>query len=223
MSSAGYNYACDWRSGFVMDPSKKQRVGYLIWFQGLDMGEFFKQDIEVFSPYEANEATYSEVGSLWVKDTGKMTTTAVIESFSFAGGVGDPICISAYISAENGQTLKAKMQGSLSTTKITKFAWWMVNFDEENKAWFEESYPKEPVTMTGQLNASGSDVRISVADEPTKVAPNIDVNVYNVYFEVVPAANATYALHFATSIQTKYVRNWGLKVGTNAAAALPAT
>jgi hypothetical protein len=151
-----------------MDPNKKQRVGYLVWFQGLDMGEFFKQDIEVFSPYEANEATYSEVGSLWVKDTGKMTTTAVIESFSF-----------------------------------------------------EESYPKDPLTVTGQVNASGSDVRITIADDPTKVAPNIDVNVYNVYFEVVPAANTTYSLHFATSIQTKYVRNWGLKVGTNASAALP--
>lgn len=151
-----------------------------------------------------------------------MTTTAVIESFSFGGGVGDPLCFSAYISAENGQTLKAKMQGSLATTKVTKLAWWMVNFDEENKAWFEESYPKEPATITGQLNATAAgDVRITIADEPTKVAPNIDVNVYNVYFEVVPAANATYAMHFATSIQTKYVRNWGLKVGTNAGAALP--
>lgn len=217
-----FNYSCDWRSGFVMDPSQKTRVAYLVWLQGLDMGDFFKQDIEVFSPYEAATAEYTEVGSLWVKDSGKMTTTGVIESLSYAGGVGDPICVSAYISAENGQTLKAKMQGTLATTKITKFAWWMINFDEENKAWFEESFPKEPATMTGQLNApGGKDIRITLANEPTKVAPNIDVNVYNVYFEIVPAANSTYALSFATSVKTKFVRNWGLRVGTNAAAALP--
>ena len=47
-----------------------------------------------------------------------------------------------------------------------------------------------------------------VSDEATKVAPNVDVNVYNIYFEVVPGANSTYALHFATSSKTKYVRNW---------------
>jgi len=216
-----FNYSCDWRSGFVMDPSKKQRVAYLVWFQGLDMGDFFKQDIQVFSPYEAATAEYTEVGSLWVKDSGKMTATGVIESLNYNGGVGDPICVSAYISAENGQTLKAKMQGTLATTKISKFAWWMVNFDEENKTWFEESFPKEPVTMKGQLNADAAgSVRITVANEPTKVAHNIDVNVYNVYFEIVPAAESTYALTFATSSKTKFVRNWGLKVGTNAAAAM---
>jgi hypothetical protein len=38
--------------------------------------------------------------------------------------------------------------------------------------------------------------------------------------EVIPAADATYAFHFATSSKTKFVRNWGLKVGTNAAAAM---
>lgn len=220
---SGHDFSCDWKSGFVMDPSKKQRVGYLVSFLGLDMGEFLKQDIEVFSPYASNEATYTEVGSLWQKDTGKMKATGVIESFSFAGGVGDPVCISAYISAENGEVLKAKMKGTLTTTKVTDLKWWIVNFDEENKAWFEESYPKEPTKVTGQINATGGgkEIRLQVADTATKVAPNIDVNVYNIYFEVVPAANATYAFHFATSVKTKFVRNWGLKVGTKAAEALP--
>lgn len=218
-----HNYSCDWRSGFVMDPSKKQRVGYLLSFQGLDMGEFLKQDIEVFTPYSAGEATYGEASTVWQKDTGKMKTTGIIESISYAGGVGDPICVSAYISAENGETLKAKMKGTLKTTIVKKFAWWLVNFDEENKAWFEESYPKEPTSVAGQLNApGGQDIRLTVADQPTKVASNIDINVYNIYFEIIPAANATYALHFATSVKTKFVRNWGLKVGTKAAEAMSA-
>jgi hypothetical protein len=87
-----------------MDPSKKQRVGYLVWFQGLDMDSegFLKQDVEVFTPYAANAANYSEVSSLWDSGAGKMKATGVIESFTFGGGVGDPICISAYVSAENG-------------------------------------------------------------------------------------------------------------------------
>ena len=28
---------CDWKSGFVMDPTKKQRCGYLMAFNGLDL------------------------------------------------------------------------------------------------------------------------------------------------------------------------------------------
>jgi hypothetical protein len=217
------NFACDWKSGFVMDPSKKQRVGYLVWFQGLGMDSegFFKQDIEVFSPYEATGAAYTEVGSLWVKDSGKMTATGVIENISWEGGVGDPICVSAYISTENALTLKAKMQGTLATTKVTKLAWWVINFDTEKKAWFEEWHPLAPAVMTGQLNAAGQDLRVAVSDEATRVAPNIDVNVYNVYFEVVPAANVTHTMTLASGEGKKVAKNWGLTVGTTAKAALP--
>lgn len=214
--------SCDWKSGFVMDPTKKQRVGYLIWFQGLDMQDFLKQDVEVFSPYSANGASYAEVQGLWDASSGKMKTTGIIESLSWNGGVGDPICVSAYISAENAQMIAAKMKGTLTTTKVTKFAWWVVNFDEENKAWFEEAHPISHPTITGQLNApGGADIRLSIAQEPTKVHPSVDVNVYNVYFEIVPAANSTYEFNFATSVKTKFIKSWGLKIGTKAAEALP--
>jgi hypothetical protein len=40
--------------------------------------------------------------------------------------------------------------------------------------------------------------------------------VYNVHFEVVPAANAQHVLHFANSDQKKVVKSWGLVVGTMA-------
>jgi hypothetical protein len=203
-----------------MDPTKKQRVGYLIWFQGLDLGtDFLKQDIEVFSPYNNATKTYADM--VLDATSGKATCTGVIESFSWAGGVGDPLCISAYVSAENGAMIAAKMKSTLVTTKVTKLAWWVCNFDEENKVWYEEASPKDPTSVAGQLNApGGKDVRLMIAGEPTKVAPNIDVNVYNMYFEVIPAGNATYMFQFATSSKTNYVKNWGLRVGTNARAAM---
>jgi|GEM_PF-1189100 len=211
--------ACDWKSGFVMDPQKKQRVGYLVFFEGLNMGEFLKQDIEVFTPYNNSETNYGDITI--DSDTGKATCVGVIDSFMFGGAVGDPICISAYISAENAEVLAAKMKTSLDTTKVTKFAWWIVNFDEENKVWYEEAYPLDPTTVAGQINApGGNDVKLHVSQDPTKIAANIDVNVYNLYFEVIPAADSTFNFQFATSSKTKYVKNWGLKVGTNAAAAM---
>jgi hypothetical protein len=213
-----YNFQCDWKSGFVMDPTKKQRVGYLTAFKGLDLGEFLKPDITVYTPYNAGAPAYSKLAV--AED--KVTVVGVLESFSWGGGVGDPVCISAYISAENAFELKAKLKMTLKTTKVTNLGWWLGNFDEETKEWFEESFPKAPEEITGQVNAPGkTDIRIMVADEATKVAPNIDANVYNLYFEVVPATNQTADFHFATSKAKQFIKRWGLVVGTQASAALP--
>ncbi len=215
----GLDLSCDWKAGFVMDPSKKQRVGYLVHFQGLNMNEYLKQDVEVFSPFSHAEAPqYKEI--TFDKDKGKVTVVGVLESFSFGGGVGDPLCLSAYISAQNAEILSGKMKTTLDSNVVKKLGWWLCNFDEENKVWFEEAYPKEPTTVVGQLNApGGKDFRIAVAQEATRISPTLDTNVYNLYLEVIPAANATYNFHFATSSKTPYIRNWGLKVGSNAAAA----
>lgn len=212
-------FNCDWRSGFVMNPQQKNRVGYLVDFQGLNMGDFLKQDIDVFTPYNNSEVAYGEVDI--DSDRGTVTTTGVIENFSWGGAVGDPLCISAYISAENAEVLAGKMKTTLDTTIVSDLAWWIVNYDEENKIWYEEAFPLDPTVVSAMLNApGGSNIRLSVNPEPTKVAPTIDVNVYGLYFEIIPAANATFSFHFATSSKTKFVKNFGLKVGTNAEAAM---
>jgi hypothetical protein len=200
-----------------MDPTQKQRVGYLVSFQGMNMGEYLKPDITVFTPYNNSEQAYAGVN---IDADKKAVCVGVIESFSYAGGVGDPVCISAYISAENAEVLGAKMKTTLDTTMVNSLAWWVCAFDEENKVWFEEAHPMADV-IKGQLNApGGKDVRLTIAQDATKIAPNIDINVYHLYMEVIPAADATYAFHFATSSKTKFVRNWGLKVGSNAALAM---
>ncbi len=38
----GFDLACDWKAGFVMDPAKKQRVGYMFHMNGLGMTDFLK-------------------------------------------------------------------------------------------------------------------------------------------------------------------------------------
>ena len=205
-----------------MNPDQKQRVGYLVQFEGLNMDDYLKQDIEVFSPYNSAEASYGEIE--FDSDSGKVTVVGVIDSFNWAGGVGDAIIISSYISAENAEVLSAKTKTTLDTNIISGLGWWIVNFDEENKAWYEESHPMEPSIVQGQLNSlpesQGGEIKLTVASMPTKVAPNIDLNVYNLYFEVIPAANSTFNFHFATSLKTKYIKNWGLKIGSNAEAAM---
>lgn len=212
----GFNYSSDWRAGFVMDPSAKQRVGYLTCLTAFETE--LEKDIEVFCPANIESANYGGVELDTGESPPKVTCAGVIESFSFNGGVGDPLIISAYISADNAALLAGKLETTLKTTLVDELGWWFVNFDDEKKIWFEEAFPKEPETVNGQINAvGGTDVRFTVASEATKIAENIDNNIYNVYFEVVPAANSTHVLQFASSSQTPFTRAWGLKVGSKAA------
>lgn len=218
----GYNFPCDWKAGFVMDPNKKQRVGYLVCFNGIGLSAELAKDVIVYTPYNV-EGAATNYDQLTITED-KVTVVGVIDNFSWGGGVGDPICISAYISAENAMLIKGMLKMTLKTTSISSLGWWIANFDEETKAWFDEAHPAAPTQITGQLNAPGkTDVRLAVADDPTKIAPNIDVNVYNIYFEVVPAANQTCDFHFATASGKNFIKRWGLKVGTQAETALAPT
>lgn len=213
--AAGYHYTCDWRAGFVMDPAKKQRVGYLTTLKVFGAADTLEPDIEVFSPFNATpkyEDLHLDGGSH------KAKVAAVLEDFSWGGGVGDPLVVSGYVSADNAHKLKAKLHSVPSNALVQQLGYWVGNFDEEAKAWFEEAHPHQPTLVKGQVNApGGKDLRIHVADEPTKVGRNIDLDVYNLHIEVIPAMNSTFALHFATSSRTPFVRNWGLKVSSRAA------
>jgi hypothetical protein len=216
--------SCDWKSGFVMDPTKKQRCGYLVAFNGLGLNEEPAKDkdaykVRVFSPFNAPENEYKGVKVDDLDGQKILDCIGVIESFSFGGGVGDPICISAYISTEFANQLKAKQKASLATTAISKLGWWIVNYDVEEKAWYEEGFPKGDTTandgfVKGQLNANGGkDIRLSIAESPTIISSNMDVQVFNMYFEIVPASDSTYALTFRQGKTKAYVKGWGLQVG----------
>jgi hypothetical protein len=216
---------CDWKSGFVMDPTKKQRCGYLVGFNGLGLNQEPDKEtdaykIRVFTPYNAAALEYSQVKVDDLDGQKVLNCIGIIESFSFAGGVGDPICISAYVSSEFANQLKAKQKASLETTVIKKLGWWVVNYDVDDKSWFEEAFPKGNTESSdgmvmGQLNASGGkDVRLSIADAPTLIAPNLDVQVFNIYFEIVPASDTTYALAFRQGKTKAFVKGWGLQVGS---------
>jgi hypothetical protein len=217
--------SCDWKSGFVMDPTKKQRCGYLVAFNGLGLNQEPDKEndafkIRVFTPYNAADLEYANVAVDDLDGQKVLNCVGIIESFSFAGGVGDPICVSAYVSSEFANQLKAKQKASLETTVIKKLGWWVVNYDVDDKAWFEEAFPKGNTDsgdgfVMGQLNASaGKDVRLSIADAPTLIAPNLDVQVFNIYFEIVPASDTTYALAFRQGKTKAFVKGWGLQVGS---------
>lgn len=205
-AAAVINLPCDWKSAFIMDPSIRTRLGYLVAFGGLGYDDFLRQDITVFTPNDDN-ATYNTPyeGALMV-DAKKLACFGVIDSFLFGGGIGDPISVSAYISAENAQYIMGLDKYGLRDPSI-QFGWLILNYDSENKTWYQEAYPLDSGLVSGQIAMPGGQPRIMVSPEATRIAPNIDINVYNLYFEAVPADKAQ--LHFASNYNTKFVRSWG--------------
>jgi hypothetical protein len=211
MSGSGENISCNWANGFVMDPNKKDPVGYLTAFTGLgtQVGAL-AQDLEVFCPCTGLSPSYPGIAIT----EERVKAVGIIESITWGGGVGDPWCFSVYISGVNQQKIAAAMKNTFDSTKIDKLSWWVGDFDTVKKNWYERVYPKAD-DMKGMLNAQGGKMKINLDTEGVKVHANVDAKVFSFYFEVVPAANVLTAINFATGVQNNSVKNWGLKIGGN--------
>ncbi len=207
---AAHSYPCDWKSGFAMDPSRKQRVGYLTAFTGLgSQVQALAQDMEIFTPYGA-APTYPGIAIA----AERVKCVGIIESVEYGGGVGDPYGFNVYISGNNSSKLAAAMKNSFDSTTITKCDWWIGNFDEEEKAWYEEVYPKNN-DMKGMLNAQGSNLKIQVDSVGVKIDATLDVKVFSWFFEIVPAANILTDVLYAVGVKKNSVRHWGLSIAGN--------
>jgi len=215
-----HSWPCEWKKGFVMDPKEKHRIAYLYAFNGLGLKEALATDVQVFAPYSGKDPTPTQVKPDGT--TKAVTVVGVVENISWAGGVGDAFSISCYMSSQNAHQLKALRTGTLTTTAISSIGWWVGNYDEEKKEWYEEHFPlTSSKLLSCQLNAVGQkDIRLHIADEGTKVAQNIDAKVYNVYMEVVPAANQLATFHIAAKSGVNVAKNWGMVVGADAKTAL---
>ena len=206
-----HNFACNWKSVFVRQAAGVAQVGYVTRFEGLDLPAPLAADLDVAMPYRSTTAlTYQAVAPV----NGQVHVVGVLENWSWAGGVGDPICFSMYVSPANAHLLKSALATGLKSSAIRQLGFWIGKHDEESRQWFEEAYPAA-ATISAQLNAHGPmDVRLHVADVSTRVAPTIDIPLYQVYFEIVPAANTMVRLNMASSPTAKVTVGWGLVVGT---------
>jgi len=209
-----FSFECDRQSGFVMDPNQHKRVGFLTDFGGIGLGAPLARDLQVAVPWGGSAApAYAGLAPSTSSAPGAPLTAkvvGVIEKFSWAGGVGDAIQISAWVSQQNAVQLKALQQTTLKTTAISALGFWIGDYDQETKVWFEQAYPAAPAKVGAQLKPSGLNVDLS----PTPVKAGIDVNVYKISLEIVPGANQASTLQFATSSKAKVAKSWGLVVGT---------
>lgn len=223
MATVPFEYECNKEAGFVMDPNVHARFGYITALNGFGLAATLPADLQVHIPFNTGAApTFAGLQYTAPSATapvGVAKVVGVIEKFSWAGGVGDPIHVEFYVSQENATQIKSLQQLALKTTSVKSLAWWLADYDQEVKKWFEQAYPLGTGSITGLINGKDNPA-LDVDLNPQKVKDGIDVNVYKVTVEVVPAANLQYTLHFANSDQKKVIKSWGLVVGTMAAAAV---
>ena len=223
MATVPFVYECNKEAGFVMDPNEQKRIGYITALNGFKLAATLPADLQVSVPFNSGaNPTFSGLQYTPKSDTipvGVAKVVGVIEKFEWNGGIGDPIKLEFYVSQENATQIKALQQQSLQTTKVDALAWWLADYDQEVKKWFEQAYPIGG-SITGIITGK-ENPELDVDLNPVPVKDGIDVNVYKVTMAVVPAANKQYTLHFANSDQKKVIKAWGLVVGTLAGTALP--
>ena len=227
MATVPFEFSCDREYGFLADPNVHKRLGYLVGLEGLGLAKALAADLRAITPFDASfvpgykTLAYSAPRANAPSGTAKVV--GVIANFSWAGGVGDPIEIDFYVSQDNALRIKALQQTALKTTAVKSLAWWMADYDQEAKKWFEQAYPVAATGAVSGVLAGRENPRLNVDLTPVPVKDGIDVKVYKVSIAVAPAANLTQSLCFANSAQKKQLKSWGLVVGPHATGAASAS
>jgi hypothetical protein len=219
MASIAYTYDCVKEAAFVADPNAHQRVGFVTSLGGFGQKSTLTPDLQVAVPYNSTSApTFAGLQYQRATSGGSAKVVGVIANFAWNGGVGDAIKIDFWVSQQNAVQIKTMQQSVLTTTKINGLSWWIANYDQEAKVWYEQAYPKSSTTISGSVKSNPG---LSVDLTPVPAKDGIDVYIYKVSIAVVPAANNAYSLQFANSAYKPLVKSWGLQVGTLASAAMP--
>lgn len=197
--SNNLDFDCDWRYGINVHPSRKARVGYLLTWSGVG-GLNLTQDITVWNPF-------STQGQRVVSGP-KVTCIGLMESFRFMGDETDPIRIRALVSKKTATDLRSKLSRPLTNTKV-KVAWYIIDFDEDDKLWFEAALVKSPTEAEANLDTAGGTLQMFVDNQPTRVNDSLDIRLYGFEFQVVPADGVVTNLEFASGSSRRLVKPWG--------------
>lgn len=215
MTTVPFEFECDRASGFMMDPNDHKCVGYITDLHGFGMSVPFAKDLTVTLPFNNAAPTYRGVASALPSSPTQMTikVVGVIEKFTWDGSVGGALEIDFWASQENAFQIKALQQTTLKSTIVDPLGWWITDYDQETKQWYEKSYPLGSGTVTGTV-ANKENPELNVDTKGIQAKDGIDVLVYKISMKVVPGANKEYAIHMANASNKPVAKQWGLVIGT---------
>jgi hypothetical protein len=196
-------FDCDMQSGFLMNPNVHNRIGYVSAFQAFGAPKL-NSDLTLSLPFTPLHELLSMIQAPGLPPV--TNVVGVIQNFSWNGGLGDPLKISFFVSKENATLLNALEQTSFKTNAVSSLGWWIGDYDQAAKVWFEAAYPASSPTVSGTIANSSA---LSVNLTPVPVAAGINVNVYEVSIQVSPVPHSVFGLEFANSSRSAVTRSWG--------------
>ena len=192
------DFDCDYGFGFNVSPRGTAVVGYLLSWSGCG-GLNLKKDIEVWNPFNTPAQTVV---------TGEtVSCVGLLESLRFSGEGDAPIRISAYVSQDAAADLRAKLARPLTSTRL-QVGFYIIAYDDEKKRWYEAALLKEKKSLEANLDTSGGELQLFVAKTPTPVSETVDLKVYKLEFQLVPAKDKTATLEFALGPTQRVVMQW---------------
>lgn len=192
------DYDCEWRLGFNLDPTAKGSIGYLLFWSGCG-GLSLTKDIEVWNPFSGAGQTVTSGATI--------KCIGLIESFRYAGENDSAIRIVAYVSKDTAANVRAKLSNPVTATSV-QVAWYIIGFDDDRKQWFEASYVKDGAKAQAAVDTAGGVLQLFIENKPVRVDERLDLKVYKLEFQIIPAEGAASILEFATGSTQKLVKSW---------------
>ncbi len=189
--------------GFNFQKDSQQRIGFI---ESLKIGQG-----------TGDTATPADMQIEWPDGTGKKRVFSVLSSMSWAGGHGDPIKFNGNVSAKNKAVIELLRHQKLSNTKLQiKFTIFDFDPDPNQIKYFvaccAAPMDSNPV-LDGLIQKDGNNLAIKCEmNEDTVV-----MSPKNFKFEIgiMPAPNEQ-TIHFATAVEHKVGKAWGITVGAGA-------
>lgn len=198
-SSNSFDFDCSWRSAFNLRGNGTGCFGYLMVCNGLG-GLRLSKDIEVPNPYNAP-------GQQTSQRTPQLACIGMIESFRYAGGTNDPIRIVSYLSKPSASNVRARLGQPLTNLRL-KLAWYIIDFDDDSKTWYEAAFVKEAAGADACLSSAHGSLQIGIDPKPEPIDDALDVGVFRFELEVLPLKESSTHLEFAAGPTLKMVRDW---------------
>lgn len=198
-----YNYSYNWKQA-VAPSGGTSSIGCITTLKGFGLASL-GQDINFCSTLSSSAAKYPALN--WSGSF--VRAVGALESFSWSGGITDPISLTFYVPPLTAMILQTALPLNTSTKKqIQTLGWWTNAYNSTMQQWYEQAYPKSPTTVSGKVNTVSGVARFDVDPNPTPLAANINVYYHRVFMEIVPAASL-FTLQFANSTSVVASKSWG--------------
>ncbi len=189
---ASISYTCDVAQGFNAQADTQTIVGFIT---TLKIGETtFETDLSVTDP-EDNE--------------GELKVVGVMSDIYWEGGEADPISMGGRVTTKNKNLAIELVQKKLSDTSVA-CSFVVYEYDPEAKKYFK-CFHTNDADFDALLLKSGGELNLYIdAEQATEVqAPK----VFPLNVGIMPPEPTTgQDVHFAASVDSKMVKQWGVKI-----------